>query len=326
MSTTERFEAPLPVDLTDELLEFWTRIFVGGPHDTPREAYLGNEKSHNGNVVYVARESGRLAGTCQVTQSLAMPRLGGLSQVATAPEFRGSGIATALCQMAAEEFRRGGGTALFLGTGNPAAARVYHRLGWRKLASANVMANVASGESPEAFLVDYFRGLGPAAVSPASARERVPMIPLLLVPHDWHVLDANAGMYSTRYCVQRSCMGLYRRYAAVGHAGLGAWFSARTSEGHVVGLSSARLDGVGECQVDGFAASSHPDSWQQLIEAAIEWSATQRASRVRARLSVEDEEKRSLLESLGFRDVSEGGAAFDLDGRTVESIKMERVT
>ena len=45
----------------------------------------------------------------------------------------------------------------FLGTVNPAAARVYHRLGWRKLAGAEVMANILSGESPEAFLVEYFQ-------------------------------------------------------------------------------------------------------------------------------------------------------------------------
>ncbi len=323
-SRTERFAAPLPVELTDELMEFWTHMF-GDVHDTPGEVYLGSEKSHNTNVIFVARESGRLAGTCQVTQPLALPSLGGLSQVATSPELQGSGIATRLCRMAADEFRSSGGEALFLGTGNPDAARVYHRLGWRKFAGANVMVNITSGASPEAYLVDYFKGLGHAAVSPASPHERVPMIPLLLFPHDWQVLDANAKTYSTRYSVQRSCMGLYRRYAALGNAGRGAWFSARTPEGQVVGLSSARLDSAGGCYfVDGFAASSHLDLPRQLIEAAMEWSRGRAASKVRARLSVVDGEKRSLFESLGFRDVSENGADFDLDGRKVKSIEMER--
>ncbi len=122
LSRTERFEAPLPVELTDELMGFWTQMF-GDAHDTPREAYLGGEKSHNNNVILVVREQGRLAGTCQVTQPLALPSLGGLSQVATSPEFRGSGIATRLCRMAADEFRSSGGQALF-----PSQANDFTRL------------------------------------------------------------------------------------------------------------------------------------------------------------------------------------------------------
>ena len=34
---------------------------------------------------------------------------------------------------------------------------MYTRCGWRKLAGAEVMAFIVSGDSPEAFLVDFFR-------------------------------------------------------------------------------------------------------------------------------------------------------------------------
>ena len=52
------------------------------------------------------------------------------------------------------------------------------------------------------------------------------MIPLLISPHDWQVLDANTAMFSTRYSLQPSCMGLYRRYSAVAGDGPGRRGSA----------------------------------------------------------------------------------------------------
>ena len=325
LSKTERFETPLPIELTDELMRFWAHIF-GDVYDTPREAYLGNEGSYNTNAIFVTRERGELAGTCQVTSALALPSLGGLSQVATAPKFRGLGIATNLCRIAAEEFRKGKGEALFLGTGNPNAARIYRRLGWQKLDGANVMVKIISGDSPKSYLADYFKGFRQAVVAPASPHDRIPIIPLLLAPHSWQVLDANAEIYSTKYFTQRSCMGLYRRYNALTLSGRATIFSARTSEGHVIGLSSAQIDDAGECQIDGFAAEGHHDSWLPLIRAAIEWHETQSASKLRVKLSFRDKEKRSLFQSLGFQVVSEDKDGFGIDDSTIHSLNMERLS
>ena len=231
-------EAPISAPLAGELQEFWKGIFgfsAEHPPDVAPEVFLGSEVEHNRLHVYLERRADTLAGTCTRTVSREVPILGGFGEVATQPALRRSGIASRLCGRAVEEFRAAGGRALFLGTNSPAASRVYHRLGWRKLAGADVMANISSGDSPEAFLVDYFRKPGEAAVVPATPAVRIPMIPLLHAPHDWQVLDANAGMYSTRYCVQYSCMGLYRRYLAAVAGGAGDWFCARTPDGRVVG-------------------------------------------------------------------------------------------
>ena len=209
-----RLEAPLEAGLVDELFRFWTETF-GEPLDLPPGVFLGQEDEHNRNTVYLERRGQKLAGTCGLTVSRRVPALGGFGEVATRPEFQRLGIATRLCRQAVDDFRDRGAHALFLGTTNFEAARVYYRLGWRKLAGANLMVNISDGGSPEAFLVDYFRDLGPATVRPAMPADRIPMVPLLVSPHDWQVLDANAAMFSTRYSVQHSCMGLYRRYSAV---------------------------------------------------------------------------------------------------------------
>ena len=211
-------------------------------------SFSADETAHNRNIIHLTTRAGRVVGTCGTTRSRTVRALGGFGEVATEPDQRGRGIATELCLRAVEEFREEGGEVLFLGTGNPAAARIYHRLGWRKLAGAQVMANVTSGASPEEFLVGWFAEPAPVAIEPASAAARVPIIPLMVSPHDWQVLDANAGMLSTRYAVQGSCMGLYRRYGYVIQDGRGAWFVAVAEDGRVVGQSTARLTGAGPLQ------------------------------------------------------------------------------
>ena len=317
-----KLEVPLPEDLARELYAFWERIF--GPGDMPLELFLGSERRHNDNTVYMMRQGERLAGTCMLTVSRAAPTLGGFGEVATDPDLRRGGVASRLCRAAVEDFRARGGEALFLGTGNPEAARIYYRLGWRRLAGSNIWANITSDRSPEEFLVDYFRSIEPSiTVAPATPHVRVPMIPLIASPHDWQVLDANPdGMFSTRYRLQRSTMGQYPKYQAVADDGRGAWFAGRAPNGGVVGLSSARLDEDGRCQVDAFTHRSFDAHWEALARAAMQWGESHGSSALRARVSVEDEQKRALFESLDFR---EAGPAADLefDTWTVPSVWME---
>ena len=148
------------------------------------------------------------------------------------------------------------------------------------------------------------------------------MIPLLHVPHDWQVLDSNAGMFSTRYAVHGWCMSLYRRYAAVATDDRGSWFSAVTNSGRVVGLSTARLDSSGGCRVDAFAHKDHESVWRDLVQAAKDWGTGRGASSFEATVSVEDEDKRALFESIGFR-TADRGKPFDLGGRKVESVRLK---
>ena len=315
-------EVPIQQDLAEELIEFWADIF-GTPLDVPREMLLGDETEHNLHTLYLARRGDNLAGTCLLTVSKATRMLGGLGEVATASASRRTGIATDLCAQAVEDFRARGGQAFFLGTVNADAARVYHRLGWRKLPGAGVMVNVTSGESPEEFLVNHFTDKSETTVRVVSPAVRVPMIPLVHTPHDWQVLDANARVFSRRYSDPGGCMSLYRKYEAVTGDGRGAWFAAFADRGRVVGLSTARLHEAGDCQVDGFAHQRFMDCWEELMAAAISWGTSNGAAKLQVTVSVEDEEKQTLLEGLGFRK-SEAGEEFELSGRAVASVRMER--
>ncbi len=315
-------EPPLPADVIEELAGFWEPIFEAR-YDDLRPVLAGTEVGKNRNLVYLIREGGELAGTSQLTISQAAPTLGGLGEVATAPAYRGRGIATRLCMRARDDFRAQGGRALYLGTINPAAARVYYRLGWRNLAGTTVMACTTGDDSPEGFLVDYFRAQeGRPRIVAGTAAARIPMIPLIVMPHDWQVLDANVGLYSTRYVVQHSCMFLYPRFQALTQGGGGAWFGAQAESGALLGLATARLDEDGGCQVDGFAYRTAQDVWSELLRAAMRWGAGQGATGCWAGVSVEDEEKQAWCEELGFRAAGPA-ATFDLDGRSVEAVRLE---
>ena len=153
------------------------------------------------------------------------------------------------------------------------------------------------------------------------------MIPLHVTPHDWQVLDANVGEFSTRYWYWKYCNTLkdpaYERLAGDGR---GAWFAARTDTNRLVGLSSARMVDAHRCSVDGFAHHRYMDVWPELIEAAptAGWASQNGASVIETRLSVEDREKRGKISSLGFVHSREG-EGFDIDGRIVPSVVAERV-
>ena len=319
-----RINAPLPEELIPELTAFWEEIFENSYEDF-KPIFAGDETEDNEDILYLMREGEDLAGTSHLTVGKAEPRLGGLGEVATPPAFRRQGIAAQLCEAALDDFWGQDGEAFFLGTGNPEAARIYYRLGWRKLAGANVMALIVSGKSPEAFLVDYFREAeGQATIIPATAAQRIPMIPLIVCPHDWQVLDANAGILSTRYAVQSSCMGLYPKYDALIQGQNGTWFGAQTASGHLIGLATAHLDESGVCHVDGFTHQSRLDAWGDLVQVAIDWGADRGATEWGGTLSVEDEDKQSLFESLGFEIAGEG-EAFTLGERQVPSALLKRL-
>ena len=321
METTH--EVPLPAALVDELIPFWNGIFGDEPADIEREAFLGTEEEVSHSTLYLAREGDAVAGTCFTMHSRSAPALAGFGEVATDPRFRRRGIAGRLCGAAARDFRARGGQAFFLGTGNPAAARVYQRHGWRKLAGANVMANITSGESPEAFLVDFFRRPADANIEPAGADVRVPMIALVLVPHDAQVLDANVGLLSCRHTVQSSCMGLYPRYVRGLAGGRGTWWAARATDGRVVGLASAVLDAEWRCRVDAFTHQYFAHAWAGLIGAALQWGIDRGATELGALVSVEDEPKQALFETLGFRDDG-SGEEFEIGERPVPSRRLTK--
>ena len=321
--TPYRYETPIREELARELFAFWEEIFGPEDPDIPIGVFLGEESEHNRHVVLLERDGDTLAGTCGIMTPRANPEFAGIGEVATRPQYRGRGIAGRLCRQALDEFTEQGGEAVFLGTENPGAARIYHRLGWRRIAGSTVWVNVTTGISPEEYLADYFRAPSQVQIVPGDASLRVPMIPLLLTPHDWQILDGNlpTPMVSTRYAMQNSCMGLCRKYYYLVKRDDAEWFAAKTSDGRLVGISTACIDAENVCNVDGFIHARFDNSYHALITAAIDWGTQRNSVRFVTRISVEDEEKRANFKALGFRTGPIDGT-FTIGGRKVDALTM----
>ena len=300
----EKFEAPIQESLLQELIELWETIPELPTNEEWRRELLGLVPSFNRILIYIVREGGRIVAMCQFYISRRMPILSEFSYPGTRPDCRGRGIATQLWGAAIDDMKSMGVEAIFLGTFDRIAFRLYRRLGFSKLPASLTFVQALNGLSAEEFLADWFRDAGPATLSSGNPGDQLPSYPLIVSPHDWQVLDANAGLMSTRYSLHRTFRGLYLKCANVGDDENGARFSATTSNGKVVGMSTARLEDDGTCAVDGFVHDRYPDSWDDLILAGIGFGESRGVSAVHARVSREDIEKCQRFAALGFREAS----------------------
>ena len=301
----EKFEAPIQESLLQELIELWETIPELPTNEDWRRELLGLEPSFNRILIYIVREHGQVVAMCQFYISRRMPILSEFSYPGTRPDCRGRGIATELWGAAIDDMKAMGVEAIFLGTFDRIAFRLYRRLGFSKLPASLTFVQALNGLSAEEYLADWFRDAGPAAVSSGDPGDQLPSYPLIVSQHDWQVLDANAGLMSTRYSFHRTFRGLYLKCANVGDDENGARFSATTSDGKVVGMSTARMDDDDSCAVDGFVHHRYPDSWNDLILAGIGFGESRGASAVHARVSREDIEKYQRFAALGFQEMGD---------------------
>ncbi len=314
--------APLEPSVAEELIGFWEGIF-GISFAEQRGILAGDELDYNRDYIYIVREAGRLIGTCHLTVAAVLSGIGGVGEVAVSPQFRRRGIAEAMCMRARDTFRNCGGNGLFLATDMENAARVYHRVGWRKVNGSNAMLLTNDGKSPEEFLANHLDGKNAITVAAAEPGDRTAIIPLLMSPHDSYVLDANVGIFSPKHALQSSCMGLYPQYQKLRENGGGEWFAARTDDGRVVGLSSVRLDADGTARLDGFAHHCHADGLNALIAQAAEWAAKREAAVLESVVAVADQRKLSHFAAMGFQNVGEA-APLDLNGQNIPALRLEK--
>ena len=318
---TMKYSIPLEKDLIEKLTQFWMVIF-GQRNEELNYILNGDEINDNTDYVYLKKINSTIAGTTHLTIANEMNYLGGVGEVGTDLNFRKAGIAAELCQTAITEFVNQGGVALFLGTGNPDAARIYYRLGWRKLAGANVMTYISSEESPEEYILKYFNTNDTEPrIRQGSAKDRIPLIPLITLPHDWQILDANTGIFSTRYATQNSCMGLYPKFANIKRNKQGTWFVLSTQDGKIVGVSSITVNKFNQCQIDGFTHKNYQKFWNELIQACLNWANKKNLTEYYCVISKEDEEKISLFTSLGFHTPKTSGQ-ISINDRPIETIRL----
>ena len=331
-----RYETPVSMEMIEEIWATWETIpeevGVGEDISWVRDELSNAVRAEDRKLLYVARVDGRIAGTSMIWVSRRDPKMAEFALPGTAPESRRRGIGQALFDAPIADFTATGGEAVFLGASSY-AFRTYMRTGYSKLVGTSALAYVASGESPEAYLVDFFRGLGPAVVGPGEHADRTPAVPLVHTPHDWQVMDANVGLLSRRYSLASGFAGQAGRFVELLDRPDSTFFAARAGDrAKVVGLSTAKLaDGV--CSVDAFTHPYYEDDWTELIESAAAWGSERGAGRCAAVVSEEDRRKREMFEAIGFEASGRGDdyvldgmqmSVYAANGKTVRSVRLER--
>ena len=307
----ERLEAPLDDDLVKALVAMWEDAFGGSFHWIQDEL-----KRHPGvikNVIYLVRNKQQIVSTCRLSMRCSVPYVGMLGEVLTLEEHRGRGLAKKLCSMATDEFDQNHGQALFLATGNPAAAKLYSSIGWGHLPKTAAMLRVGEGENND-FFVNYFeQGKElPVKICRGDSNYQHTIVPLILVPHDLVLLDWNTSLISTKYFVQNSCEGLYPRYKKLETTG--TWFVLKRSDNVIVGLASVKYQNNGAYSVDAFVHYNYQANWlKSLYQGAIKWAYNNGAQSILAFCAEKDEFKKQVLEESSFEITGET-KLFEHDG------------
>ena len=297
---------PLDPESIRQMHELWLAAFGSDfVSDVPNDVLYGEENHWNRTNIYRHISEEQTISTAIVISPSALPSLGGLGEVSTDTRFRGKGLATRICKQLVKDFQSAEGLALFLGTVNPDAARIYERLGWQHINGSKLMVNLSGTDDYDDFIRRYFATSVPSKICKAKPGSRIPIIPLVLFPHDWSILDSNISLYSTNVEPLLSCLGLYRRYDYLRTHCQGEWFTLITEDAKVLGISSAVYKGDNRYQVDGFCHPDHENFFVRLIQTAVHWCKSKNSVEITFNVSKQDKDKENLVRNVGFRTMEE---------------------
>jgi GNAT superfamily N-acetyltransferase len=318
----ERHEAPLGDGLIKQLTTMWEDAFGGSFHWIEDE--LKREPGVTKNIIYLVRNKEKIVSTCRMGRRCFAPYVGILGEVLTLEEHRGHGLARKLCSMATGEFDQNHGHALFLATGNSAAAKLYSSMGWEHMPNMAAMLRVSEGKN-EDFFVNYFekeKELS-ATIYPGNSNYQHTIVPIILTRHDLTLLDWNTSLLSTQYFVQSSCEALYPRYKELETTG--TWFVLKRDDGVIVGLASVKYQNNDVYSVDAFAHYDYQLDWlKPLYQDAITWAYNNGAQSIQVFCAEQDEFKKNVLEESSFEMIGKA-KPFECTGVKLETFLFNHV-
>tara|TARA_Y100000758_G_C16067542_1_gene426781 strand:- start:2249 stop:3220 length:972 start_codon:yes stop_codon:yes gene_type:complete len=300
------FNPPLDFVLVDKLEILWQSAFGEDfVTDVPRSILIEKEVMPHKVDVYTQLIEENIVSSAVTIAGGCSPLLGGLGEVSTEPDFRGLGLATDICHKAVNDFFDSSGKALYLGTTNSAAARIYSKLGWKYIPHTQVMVNLSRGDIYEEFIDEYFSTVGPITFKPGEMSARIPMIPLAISYTDWALLDVNIGLLSTLKEEQESCLGIFRRYDQIRIDNRGEFFTLTGDHDRLLGISTAVTKDGNHYSIDGFTHPLHKGSFIELLRTALHWCEAAGGNDCKMEIAQDDQEKADLVAELGFKPTGE---------------------
>jgi ribosomal protein S18 acetylase RimI-like enzyme len=323
----ETYQPPFEFDLARSVASIWQDTF-GSLEFCARRLlgeHVGYEETARDYLFVVRRAESKdeeaarsIVGTSWYVVGKDNPRIGLLGGVWAAPQVRRLGIASEATVATLAHFERQGGEAIYLGTVNPDALRIYERLGFTTYSGIVRRALVGGArDREETFDASYFRAAGPTSVREATWGDHPGISALYFAPNDTVLLDAPTGKFASRVSPQTSCVGHLPPIweSTVGRAGLLAVLE--TDDRRIVGtvaLHRRAPPPVARRAILDFCLAPGVDRSDQLLDFALARAGRQGLTSLAAYVCDRDESKAVALVSAGFRHVATIPRALEVDG------------
>jgi GNAT superfamily N-acetyltransferase len=262
-----------------------------------------------------------IVGTSWYVVGKENPRIGLLGGVWAEPKVRRVGIATLATEATLRHFERQGGEAIYLGTVNPDALRIYERLGFTTYSGIVRRALVGGARDGGAtFDASYFRAPGPTTVREATWGDHAGISALYFAPNDAILLDAPTGKFASRLSPQTSCVNSYPPLweSTFGRAGLVGVLE--TEDRRIVGTVAVHRRSalpVARRAILDFCLAPGVHRADQLLDFAVAWAGRQGLTSLVAYVCERDDSKSAALARADFQLVAAIPRALEVEGGDV---------
>tara|TARA_Y100000768_G_C23986587_1_gene689216 strand:- start:3833 stop:4795 length:963 start_codon:yes stop_codon:yes gene_type:complete len=268
--------------------------------DINKSLLSGSEVQSNLIKLYLYENKDHILSSAVIVMNIQNPSIAAIGEVCTSLNSRGKGLANSLCEKIIEDyFSNDQNNAIFLGTVNPIAEKIYKSLGWKNIDNSLVMFNSKNQDDFESFLNKYNKNELRKNISEGNSNFRLSIIPFVLSIRSNNQIDLNSKINLINKT--SSCLGLFNKYESLQFR-QGKWFSLSDDENRIFSIVSYLEENNKSFRIDGLFNKFYYDDSKKLIKFLVNKLVNQKANKIYAEIYKKDELKLQLFHELGFTE------------------------
>jgi|TARA_B110000263_G_scaffold154847_1_gene134405 hypothetical protein len=300
----KNYTIPIEQNKIDQLYNLWLNNGYDSINDIDivEEHLNGIEKNISEIKLYTFETPTFIESSCITIYDKNLPVLAGLGEVCTEINSRGNGFAGKLCSIARDDFfSKNSAEAIFLGTINPKAQKIYENLGWVKIPRSKIMFNSKKGESFEDFINNYYTKTenSDIFINNGSPKFRISLIPYFFSQISNHNIDLNAYIIGNNY--SSMCLSLYNKFDQI-TKNKGQWFVMTDHINKIYSTSSFKTISKDILRLDGTYKKGYEKYFIELLKNNLTAIDLLDSQRIICEVSNNDKDKIEIFRELGFRE------------------------
>tara|TARA_B100000579_G_scaffold86857_2_gene68110 strand:- start:64761 stop:65723 length:963 start_codon:yes stop_codon:yes gene_type:complete len=282
--------------------------------DINKNLLSGSEVKSNKIKLYVYEKAATVLSSAIIIINNNNPSISGVGEVCTSVNYRGKGLANTLCEKIVDDyFLNNQSRAIFLGTINPVAEKIYKSLGWQMIKNTNVMFNSKNQDDFESFLLTYNKPNSTKIITKGNSDFRISIIPFVLSQRSKNQIDLNSKVNLINKL--SSCLGLYNKYDSL-YVKKGNWFSVSDNENRLFSIVSYLEKEDKKFRIDGLFNYLYYDEAKKLVEFVINKLVNQKPNKISVEIYKKDTSKLQMFHELGF--IEKNNIQKKIDGKDLE--------